>query len=72
MEAQKAIFDQIEPVSPYRSILGWKEQPIEECGEPLVPINHLAPNIRIINLFHQKGVPHATEEMYLRDRVASM
>ncbi len=50
---------------------GWKELPIEECGEPLVRLNPLAPKLIIVRSgYALQGIPGASFDLYARSGVA--
>jgi D-alanyl-D-alanine dipeptidase len=47
---------------------GWKKVPIKECGEPLVELKNNEYFI-ISPQYHQQGIPHAIDKMYVREGV---
>lgn len=56
------------PIPEFRSNNGWKEVPIEECGEPLVMLNDLDPDlIVVIPEYFQKKIENASEQQYFRE-----
>jgi zinc D-Ala-D-Ala dipeptidase len=51
---------------------GWKELPINECGEPLVHLNPLAPKLIFVRSgYAHQGIPGASHELYARESVAN-
>lgn len=49
------------------SMDGWKNVPIEESHQPLVPINGIHERIKTHPMYHINGVPNALRDMYLRE-----
>lgn len=60
-----------QPIPEIRSPVGWKNVAIVECGKPLIALSILQ-NTRIIiePEYFRRGVPHAIEEIYVREGVA--
>jgi D-alanyl-D-alanine dipeptidase len=59
------------PIPPWEEPPNWARLPIEECGEPLVPVPVGDPDgLRIHPLYFEQGIPGATEEILLRAGVA--
>lgn len=48
---------------------GSQSIPIEECGEPLVPVSCCPERILVRPQYHYQGLPYALPEIYLREGV---
>lgn len=56
---------QIEPVT------GWKQIEIKECGEPLLRLNNIAPNLIVIDpQYYKQGIEYASQDLYAREGIA--
>lgn len=60
-----------QPILQGRSIVGWKKQPLRECGEPLVALSSFK-HARLLSepAYFQQGISGALKEIYLRKSVA--
>ena len=58
------------PIPLPRSIVGWQQTPIEECGEPLVALKSLSIEKLIVEpRYFARGVEGADSEIYVRSGV---
>lgn len=56
------------PIPVLKSSAGWKEVEIRECGEPLVSLNNLNPDLIVVDpQYLNQKIPHALSTMYLRE-----
>lgn len=59
------------PIPELKSTSGWKEIPIRECGEPLVPLNTLNPDLIAVDpQYFKQGLGGSIEIQYARSGVA--
>jgi D-alanyl-D-alanine dipeptidase len=49
---------------------GWKNVPIQECGEPLVLLNGIHQHIAVDAKYQQQGIAEASTQQYLRKGAA--
>jgi len=57
-------------IPPTRSMAGWKNVPIRECGEPLVLLNGIHPRVVVDARYQQKGIAGASTQQFLRKGAA--
>lgn len=69
MLAPEAIKTYLEnPIPVLKPSTGWKEIEIIECGEPLVPLNNLNPDLIVVDpQYLNQKIPHALSTTYLRE-----
>jgi D-alanyl-D-alanine dipeptidase len=59
------------PIPPIKSVFGWKQIEIDECGEPLIELNMLAPGLIIVDAqYHNRQIRHASDTLYARESVS--
>jgi D-alanyl-D-alanine dipeptidase len=59
-----------EPIPELRKSAGWKEVPIEECGEKLVEIGVNSDRIVAASQYFEQGIPNSSPLMFVREGVA--
>jgi hypothetical protein len=59
-----------QPIPLLNGVNGWQQVRIQECGEPLVSLNQLSGRILIRPAYALQGIPHALDDMYLREGAA--
>src|SRR5438105_14470865 len=59
-------------IPPIKEVSGWKEVEIRECGQNLVILNNIDPNLMIVDAqYFKQGINHAKPEQYAREEVAT-
>jgi D-alanyl-D-alanine dipeptidase len=59
------------PIPVLKRVDNWKNIPIEECGENLVQLNNLDPNLVMVDpQYYKRGIQHSTQIMCAREGVA--
>lgn len=58
------------PIPELKPSTGWKQIPINECGEPLVLLNSINPNIVIDQQYFNQGIKGSSPKAYIREGLA--
>lgn len=60
-----------QPIPPIKSVYGWKETPILENNQVLVPLNSLNKELIVTQpQYYLQNIPHSNEIMHAREEVA--